>query len=198
MKQCVVVWWGTITSEPGSGGDVLKTKSEANCIDGALAYQLSGKKHFGSGIGVMSYMVTTAVPENETQPDLFFLDVRDIALDGSTGAKLIAPWDGHGMIATQSHSVYFEKFPATRIACKGNLANIQKPGKTISPYLFTSVIVGIVQAAFAEARQVMKQRKSPTNFERVEWVRASMEEWLIDQAYAGMLSSIEKRAGKML
>src|SRR5262245_2560045 len=46
-------WWGTITSEPGSGGDVANTKAVAR-PDGAaagagLAYRLSGAKHFGSG-----------------------------------------------------------------------------------------------------------------------------------------------------
>ncbi len=189
-------WWGTITSEPGSGGDILKTKTQAKCVDGALAYRLTGEKHFGSGLGMVSYMVTTALPESEKEPELFFLDVRNIVLDGSTGAKLIAEWEGHGMRATQSHAVNFANFPATRIAWTDNLANIKKPAKTVSPCLFTSVIVGIVQAAFTEARLVIKKRKTLTSYERVEWVRACMQEWQIEQAYCGMLSSIEKNSGK--
>ena len=50
--------WGTITSEPGSGGDILRTRTlavpggEANGDVPGAAYRLSGDKHFGSGSGV--------------------------------------------------------------------------------------------------------------------------------------------------
>ena len=47
-------------------------------------YRVSGDKHFGSGSGVTSFMITTAVPEGEDAPALFVLDVRD------------RPWDGVG------------------------------------------------------------------------------------------------------
>jgi len=57
-------WWGTITSEPGSGGDVAQTRAVARPgSDGA--YRLSGQKHFGSGSGITSYMLTSAVPAGE-------------------------------------------------------------------------------------------------------------------------------------
>ena len=82
-------------------------------------YLLSGQKHFGSGSGVTSFMMTTALPQGEPEPDLFFLDVRGAAWDGSTGMKLTAPWDGHGMIATQSHAFQFDDYPATRAAWPG-------------------------------------------------------------------------------
>ena len=89
--------------------------------DGA-SFRLTGDKHFGSGSGVTSYMVTTAIPEGEEQPDLFYLDVRGAAWDGSTGITLVAPWDGHGMIATQSHAFRFEGYPVTRVAWPGHVA----------------------------------------------------------------------------
>ncbi len=54
-------WWGTIVSEPGSGGDVDQTKAVACPADDG-AHLLSGQKHFGSGSGVTSYMLTSAVP----------------------------------------------------------------------------------------------------------------------------------------
>ncbi|TAK67209.1 MAG: hypothetical protein EPO22_03120, partial [Dehalococcoidia bacterium] len=59
-------WWGTITSEPGSGGDIAKTKTMAR-RDGD-GYLLSGQKHFGSGSGISSFMITTALPEGEDGP----------------------------------------------------------------------------------------------------------------------------------
>jgi alkylation response protein AidB-like acyl-CoA dehydrogenase len=189
-------WWGTITSEPGSAGDITKTKTQASRVDASLTYELTGKKHFGSGLGIVSYMVTTALPEGELEPDLFFLDVRDVPLDGSTGARLMAEWDGHGMIATQSHAVTFEKFRATRVAWQGNLSSVTEPVKMVSPCLFTSVIVGIVETAFAEARLLIERRDSVTSYERVEWTKALMQEWLLKQAYAGMLTDVESNNGK--
>ena len=66
--------WGTITSEPGSGGDMAKTRAVAEPdgeidapIDGET-YRITGDKHFGSGSGVAAHMITTAVPEGETDP----------------------------------------------------------------------------------------------------------------------------------
>ena len=82
--------WGTITSEPGSGGDMLRTKSlaEPDDADGPIpgaSYRVTGDKHFGSGSGVTSFMVTTAVPAGEEAPTIFVLDVRDRPWDGSAG-----------------------------------------------------------------------------------------------------------------
>ena len=183
-------WWGTITSEPGSGGDIAKTKAVAR-RDGD-AYRLSGAKHFGSGSGITSYMITTALPEGDDQPDLFFLDVRGAPWDGSTGMKLIAEWDGQGMISTQSHAMEFQDFPATRCAWPGNL---QALVLTAGPYVacsFTAVIVGIVQAAIDTARrQLAPRREALRPYEQVEWSRAELEVWLIEQAYEGMLRAVE-------
>ncbi len=44
--------WATITSEPGSGGDILRTRATATPIDGrgdlpGRRYAVSGVKHFG-------------------------------------------------------------------------------------------------------------------------------------------------------
>ena len=52
-------WWGTITSEPGSGGDIMKTMAVVE-PNGGGGLQLTGDKHFGSGSGITSYMITTA------------------------------------------------------------------------------------------------------------------------------------------
>ncbi|MDH3294463.1 MAG: hypothetical protein OER95_09110, partial [Acidimicrobiia bacterium] len=64
--------WGTITSEPGSGGDIARTRSVAVAVDDSDAgattgagattelegavYRISGDKHFGSGSGISSFM----------------------------------------------------------------------------------------------------------------------------------------------
>jgi alkylation response protein AidB-like acyl-CoA dehydrogenase len=48
-------WWGTITSEPGSGGDVAKTRAIAAATGQPNEYRLTGDKHFGSGSGVLRY-----------------------------------------------------------------------------------------------------------------------------------------------
>ena len=157
-----------------------------------MSYRLTGQKQFGSGSGVTSYMMTAAVPEGEEQPDLFYLDVRGAPWDGSTGMALVAPWDGHGMIATQSHAFRFEQFPATRAAWPGNLTAL---GAAAQPYIrccFTAVCVGIVEVAIATAReQLGKRQASLRPYEQVEWARAELEGWLVQQAYEGMLRALE-------
>ena len=121
-------WWGTVTSEPGSGGDIMKTRSVAKPAAEPGQYLLSGEKHFGSGSGISTYMITTAKAEGEAYPDMFFMRVGDANWDGGTGIKLAAEWDGHGMSATQSHAFKFTDFPATRSAWSGSLASLWRCG----------------------------------------------------------------------
>ena len=185
-------WWGTITSEPGSGGDPSKTRAVALRRDGA--YRLSGTKHFGSGSGIASFMITTAIPEGERAPATFILDLRGRQWDGSSGVRLISEWDGQGMIATQSHAMRFDCIPAIRHAWPGTRESAEAATGGLGTLLFTSVIVGIVQAAFAEARAQLGRRSSSLrDFERVEWSQATLNAWLIEQAYEGMLTAIESR-----
>ena len=187
-------FWGTIMSEPGSGGDNTKSSSIAKSGSGNSQYLLSGQKHFGSGSGMTSYMVTHAVPEGENTPDTFILDMRDTLWDGSSGVKLIAPWDGHGMTATQSHGMSFDNFPATRVAFPGDdrrkiLSGMNRPQGA----LFVAVITGIVETAVDTARQQLESKHNRMrSFEEVEWARVEIESWLVQQAYWGMLSEIEK------
>jgi alkylation response protein AidB-like acyl-CoA dehydrogenase len=184
-------WWGTITSEPGSGGDIGNTKSLARKT-GEGGYVLSGQKHFGSGSGVSSYMITTAVPEGEAEPDLFFLQTEGREWDGSDGMKLIVEWDGHGMAATQSHAFMFEGMPVVRSAWRGGLQLLAQASFGFVGCAFAAVIVGICDAALETAREQLHARKdSMRAYERVEWARAKMEYWLIEQAYEGMLRAVE-------
>jgi alkylation response protein AidB-like acyl-CoA dehydrogenase len=185
--------WGTLSSEPGSGGDITRTRAIAKRDHDGAGYRLSGEKQFGSGSGVTAFMMTVAVPEGEDQADLFYMDVRDVPWDGSTGLRLVAPWDGHGMTATQSHAFHFADFPAVRSAWPGNFFAL---GAVVQPYIrccFTAVIVGIVEVALATAHeQLRKRRGSLRAYEQVEWARAELEGWLIQQAFEGMLRAVER------
>lgn len=187
-------WWGTITSEPGSGGDMFRTRAIARPGPTDGAYLLTGQKSFGSGSGITSYMFTTALPaDEETGPDVFFLDVRNVAWDGTSGVTLTAPWDGHGMAATQSHSLRFDDFPATRIAWPGQLRHLLESAAPHNQSLFTAVIVGVVETALEAARlQVARRGDDLRAYERVEWARAEQEGWLIHQAFEGMLRAVEE------
>ena len=189
-------WWGTITSEPGSGGDPMNTRTTA-VPDGHGGYRMSGRKHFGSGSGVTSFMLTTAVPEGEDAPDWFVLDMRDVPWDGSRGVTLLSEWDGHGMTATQSHAMAFDDVPVVRSAWPGAFEREAPVNPGFVPTLFASVIVGVVDAAIDEARGKLAPRRDDLGaFERVEWLRALREAWLIDQAFGGMVRATERDEGR--
>lgn len=186
-------WWGTMTSESGGGGDVGKTRAIARRTD--AGYRISGEKHFGSGSGATSYMLTAAVPEGENAPAWFFLDVRDVPWDGSSGMLLRAEWDGHGMTSTNSHSFAFSDFPAIRLAWPGTWQEVLGGGGTITMF-YTAVIVGIVDAAMGYARQQLEGRGGFAGgmraFEKVEWVGAEREAWLLRQAFEAGLQALER------
>jgi alkylation response protein AidB-like acyl-CoA dehydrogenase len=191
-------WWGTITSEPGSGGDVAKSRTAARPAPSG-GYLITGQKHFGSGSGIASYMITSAVAQGDAQADWFFLDTRGVAWDGGAGARLIAEWDGHGMAATQSHAFEFKDFPAVRFAWPGNLLGASANAGAFVGALFTAVIVGIVETALQQAREALRARKDALRaYEQVEWVRAENEAWLIAQAFEGMRRAIEAKGSDAL
>ena len=187
-------FWGTIMSEPGSGGDNTQSTSGARLADDGFHYQISGQKHFGSGSGMTSFMVTHAIPEGETSPDTFVLDMRDADWDGSSGVELVAAWDGHGMTSTQSHRMLFENFPATRLAFPGDerrkvIAGMDRPQGAF----FVAVITGIVEVAVATARQQLdSKRHRMRSYEEVEWAKVEIDAWVIRQSYEGMLREVER------
>jgi alkylation response protein AidB-like acyl-CoA dehydrogenase len=185
-------WWGTIASEPGASGDLSRSRATARRQSSDGRYRLSGDKNFGSGSGINSFMITVAVPEEEAAPDLFFLDIRNVPWDGSAGVRLTAEWDGHGMTATQSHAFSFDNFPAVRVAWPGQLGALQQATGGLTQCCFTAVTVGIAEAALEVARnQVAPRREGLRAYERVEWAKAELEGWLIEQAYEGMLRAVE-------
>ncbi|MGH8985633.1 MAG: hypothetical protein ACRDY6_17395 [Acidimicrobiia bacterium] len=190
--------WGTITSEPGSGGDMAKTRSVAEpdaAIDAPIVgdtYRVTGDKHFGSGSGVAAHMITTAVPEGEADPTAFVLDMRDRPWDGSAGLKLLAEWDGMGMAATQSHAMRLEGAPAVRLAWDGPLETITVAAGPFIATLFTAVILGVLDEAVTVARAQLQAKLDQLRaYEQVEWSRAEQDHWLAVQAYEGALRAIE-------
>lgn len=188
-------WWGTITSEPGSGGDIAKTRAQAaRQVDGR--YRLTGQKHFGSGSGITSFMMTTAVPDGGSDPDLFFLDVRGVPWDGSRGMKLVAEWDGQGMAATQSHAMAFEDFPVERAAWPGQLQQLARAAGGLIACAFTAVAVGMIDAAYDVAHGKLSDRAAELRpWERVEWTRVELEVWTIRQLFEAMLRAVESDGG---
>jgi alkylation response protein AidB-like acyl-CoA dehydrogenase len=193
--------WGTITSEPGSGGDINRTRAVATPGDAepTLAgrpYAVTGDKHFGSGSGVTDRMMTTAIPEGESEPTIFVLDVRGRPWDGSAGLKLIAEWDGMGMAATQSHAMRLESAPAVRLAWNGELEPITRAAGPFIAVLFTAVVLGVLDAAIEQARGQLRTRADQLRaYEQVEWARAEQDHWVAVQAYQGGLRAVESGNG---
>jgi alkylation response protein AidB-like acyl-CoA dehydrogenase len=189
--------WATITSEPGSGGDLARTKATAAPAEVSMAlpgaaYRVSGDKHFGSGSGIADHMITTAVPVGESAPTIFVLDVRGLPWDGSAGLALIAPWDGMGMTATQSHAMRLDGAPAIRLAHPGPLERINAAAGPMILTLFTAVVLGVLDEAIDTARtQLSARREQLRPFEQVEWSRAEQDHWLAVQAFEGALRAVE-------
>ena len=122
------------------------------------------------------------------------MDMRGVPWDGSTGVKLIAPWDGHGMTATQSHGMVFEDFPATRPAWPGRVERRKAIPLRAVGHFFSAVVVGVVEVAIETARrQLASKRGSMRAYERTEWAKVEIEGWLIQQAYEGVLRATEER-----
>lgn len=187
-------WWGTVTSEPGSGGDILKTRTRARpaAVEGFL---LSGDKHFGSGSGLSRYMITTAKVADADAPELFYLSLSDVPWDGTGGCQLLAEWDGMGMTATQSHAFRFTDYPATKTVSGEILARCAPSSSQVSNLLFTGVILGVADNALTFARGKLDGKiESMRAFEQVEWIRCQNELWLAEQAYEGALRAIESGA----
>lgn len=186
--------WATITSEPGSGGDIAKTKASAAPLNdddnlGFLPgrpYAVNGDKHFGSGTGIADRMMTTAIPDGETDPTIFVMNVRDQPL------TLVAEWDGMGMAATQSHAMRLDNAPGIRLAYDGRLDVITRNADPFVAALFTAVVLGVLDEAVATARDQLGPKAATLRaYEQVEWARAEQDHWLAVQAYEGAVRAIE-------
>lgn len=183
-------WWGTVTSEPGSGGDVMRTRTQAVPHVGGK-YRLTGDKHFGSGSGVCSLMLTSALPDDADGPDLFVIEDWDRPWDGSWGAELAVEWDGHGMSATQSHAFRLKDCEATRAAPGVMGKGLPAIGVTAS-VLFTAVVAAVVRTAVGTAHDRLAPKAGEMRpYERVEWTKVANAAWVIEQALEGMIRAVE-------
>ena len=183
-------WWGTVISEPGSGGDPARTRTLATPAEGG--WRLKGEKHFGSGSGLASFMITTARAEGEDHPDLFVIDMRGRAWDGSAGLELRRAWDGYGMMATQSHAFLLDACPATRMASTDGFPRAAPVAAQLTPLLFASVILGILDVAGAAARAIVAPRWQQLRaYEQVAWTQGANQIWLAEQAFEGGLRAVE-------
>ena len=184
-------WWGTVTSEPGSGGDVMRTRTRAMPhADGR--YRLTGDKHFGSGSGVCSLMITTAVPDDGDGPDLFVIEGWDRPWDGTWGAEVTQEWDGHGMQATQSHAFKLHGCEAIRAAAPVLMERgLPAIGVTAS-VLFTAVVAAVLRTAVKAGHERLAPKAGAMRpYERVEWTKVANAQWLIEQALEGMIRAVE-------
>ena len=187
-------WLGTISSEPG-GGAGQAPGAIASFFRGRACRHQVADKQMGSGSGVTSFMMTVAVPKGETTPDIFLLDTRELPWDGSRGATLVRAWDGHGMAATQSHAFRYDGVAVERHAQLGGAIKLVPRVLPVIAYMFSSVIMGILDAALAEGRRRLQPRAERMSaFERVSWTKAVNDIWLAEQAFEGMARAIESGA----
>ncbi|MPY93541.1 MAG: hypothetical protein GEV08_10915 [Acidimicrobiia bacterium] len=190
--------WGTVASEPGSGGDMLRTGTIAEPVGGehedlpGRRYRLTGDKHFGSGYGVCDYMFTTARVVGEEGPAAFFIDVRRRLEERSAHLRVTHEWDGAGMKGTQSHAVRLDGVEAVRLAWDGPIDTLAANAGGLVMALFTAVVLGVVDEAVATARGQLGSRFDELRaYEQVEWSRAVLDHWLAVQAYEGVLRAVE-------
>jgi alkylation response protein AidB-like acyl-CoA dehydrogenase len=186
-------WFGTISSEPGSGGDFLATRAAALPAAEGSGWVMSGDKYMGSGSGVTSFMMTTARREGAELPGIYLLDTRNLPWDGSKGLKLVREWDGAGMAATQSHAFRFDNVPIIPHALGEAAVKRLPQNASIVGYMFTSVFMGILDAASIEASHVLGGRIARLSaFEKTRWTEAQNAIWLANQAFDGMARALEK------
>jgi alkylation response protein AidB-like acyl-CoA dehydrogenase len=176
--------WGVLLAERGNKIRATATRR----VDGT--WSINGEKLAGSGWDYTSFMLTSAVPDGEDQPEAFVLDLRD--RDSLSGAEISRAWDGHGMTASGSHSIRLTGMGAERIAWPGRDAFITGAMSTPMPAARLAPFVGIVRAAMASTKQQLEARGGIRgSLEAVEWARAQADGWLLDQAFEGVLRATE-------
>ena len=192
--------WGTITSEPGSGGDIGRTRATATPVDAesfmsGRAYAITGDKHFGSGLGIADRMVTTAIPEGEDDAD----DVRARRACPALGRQRGPDVDrrvgrcGHGRHAEPRHAARSGAGCAPGSTGSTERRHRQVLGRS-SRRLFTAVILGVVDEAVAVAKQQLVPKVGgPARLRASRVDTSDQDHWLAVQALEGSLRAIERR-----
>lgn len=183
-------FWGTISSEPGSGGDIFRTKATATPIDEAgVSFRLHGAKHFGSGSQMVSYMITAAKPDGADAPMGFYLDLRNQAWDGSDGISITREWDGMGMKATQSHACMLDGIEGVAWAWPEAVLQGAPTAGALGLGMYCAVVAAVVDAAMTETEKRLAGR-ALRPYEEVAWTQAQIDHWMLTQAQAGLVDTI--------
>ncbi len=187
-------FWGTITSEPGSGGDIMTTKATADPIGDGATFALHGEKHFGSGSQIVSYMVTMARPDGAEMPMAFYIDLRDQSWDGTKGIAITRPWDGMGMKATQSHAVLLDGAVGVPWAWQQALGLGVPVSGALGLSMFCAVIGAVCDSAMAEAERRLAGRLLRP-YEEVALTQAQIDHWMLTQALHGLINTLATEQG---
>jgi alkylation response protein AidB-like acyl-CoA dehydrogenase len=100
------------------------------------------------------------------------------------------------MAATQSHAFRYSDVVVERHALLGGALKLVPKVLPVLAYMFSSVIMGILDAALAEGRRRLEPRAERMSaLERVSWTKAVIDIWLAEQALEGMARAIETGAG---
>lgn len=183
-------FWGTITSEPGSGGDIMRTKATATpVVDSPGRFHLHGAKHFGSGSQIMSFMITTAKPDGLDVPLGFFIDLREQPWDGTAGISITREWDGMGMKATQSHASMLEGVEGVAWAWPGAIPAGAATAGALGLGMYCAVVGSVVDEAMAETERRLSD-KDLRPYEEVAWTQAQVDHWMFAQARLGLTQTI--------
>lgn len=183
-------FWGTIASEPGSGGDIFRTKATATALDEvAGTFSLYGAKHFGSGSQIVSYMITAAKPDGADAPMGFYLDLREQPWDGTQGISITREWDGMGMKATQSHACMLDGIEGVAWAWPESVLHGAPAAGALGLGMYCAVVSAVVDAAMAEAEHRLSGR-SLRPYEEVAWTQAQIDHWMLTQAQSGLTAVI--------
>lgn len=186
-------FWGTITSEPSSGGDIMRTKATATPIDGSPdRFALRGAKHFGSGSQMVSYMITTAKPDGFDLPFGFFIDLRDQPWDGTAGISIMRPWDGMGMKATQSHASMLDGIEGEAWAWPGAMPAGSPTAASLGLGMYCGVVASVVHEAMDETDRRLAD-KALRPYEEVAWTQAQVDHWMLTQAQRGLVDIISSQ-----
>jgi alkylation response protein AidB-like acyl-CoA dehydrogenase len=181
-------FWATMTSEPGSGGALRPSNTRA-VADTDGSWRITGTKHFCTGFGMLDLALLHAVPEGETDPDWFILDVSDVPAAGNESFAIKYPWSSRGMRATASHPVELRAARAERIAWTGELDAIRGVASPLSAASFMAAAIGVADAALDDSLARHATRPGG-GFARRELVDARQDALLLDALLAHLVTAI--------
>ena len=138
--------WGTITSEPGSGGDVVAHQGRRPCRARRPSGGSPATSTSAAAPASTSYMLTTALPEARTSPTVLRRHPRTAPWDGSHGHHAARP-RGTARHGRDAEPRVARSTAARRRAWRGP-ADHGHHRRRPAPFfatLFTAVVLGIAR-----------------------------------------------------